>query len=696
MKKYFNFIIILSFLLPGYYTWGKDILSVKDSEKTINCVKFFNNKIGWAVGDYGIVKTTTDGGESWQDKRTGLQMMIKDLYIIDSASCRIFVLDALHSDYGSLYISTDFGLTWTLDANSFANGIKSFCFVDKNIGFISIWRGLFYKTVDGGKNWNIAGETDEYTTSIQFWDSNKGWCLGSHLFSTTNGGANWIKRDEVPLKHINSFYFLNNDYGWVTGDSGYICRTTNGGRDWQYVNFRNNYSIGKIVFSDSIHGYACAWGGELINTTNGGLTWQHDSFNPYTNVFSFFVADQYTVWIAGDNGLLAKLKNGGYEWQKQNSKTNDGLTTAFFISPKIGWVGANGGVLKTTDGGLKWQKHFIDSTFYPKCVFFIDENTGWIIREEYLDRYENNMMKTTDGGISWSYINMGKSIGNKKIVFLDKLNGYLLTESDLKKSSDGGYTWFSIKPGYLFSLADCFWVNNNIGWVADHLGGLFKTTDAGNSWTKQMSGVSYISSMFFINENMGWCTSDRKVLKTVNGGEKWIQIETDQCKKVFFSDSLHGCFIGAQQIFRTKNGGINWFFDFNEGLNMLNDLFFVDANNGWIVGDNGTIFKFNSSYPLSVKSDNEMIQPVKEQLYQNYPNPFNPYTTIKYEIPRESFVTLCVYNSVGQKVKELVNERKPSGSYELLFNGSDLSSGVYFYRITIDGAVQTKKFIILK
>ena len=83
-------------------------------------------------------------------------------------------------------------------------------------------------------------------------------------------------------------------------------------------------------------------------------------------------------------------------------------------------------------------------------------------------------------------------------------------------------------------------------------------------------------------------------------------------------------------------------------------------------------------------------------LKQNYPNPFNPSTRINYTIPKTSFVNLKIYNVLGKEVATLVNEIKPAGNYEVLFNGSNLASGVYFYKMEADKFSSTKKFILLK
>ena len=88
--------------------------------------------------------------------------------------------------------------------------------------------------------------------------------------------------------------------------------------------------------------------------------------------------------------------------------------------------------------------------------------------------------------------------------------------------------------------------------------------------------------------------------------------------------------------------------------------------------------------------------PAKYELSQNYPNPFNPTTTIKYAIPRPGFVSLKVYDVLGKEVVSLVNQEMATGYYSIDFDGSNLGSGVYFYRIESAGFVQTKKMLLIK
>jgi len=101
---------------------------------------------------------------------------------------------------------------------------------------------------------------------------------------------------------------------------------------------------------------------------------------------------------------------------------------------------------------------------------------------------------------------------------------------------------------------------------------------------------------------------------------------------------------------------------------------------------------------ISPTSQNDILmsKPTSFNLYQNYPNPFNPTTTIKYSLPEQQFVSLKVYDILGSEVATLVNEQKPVGNYEVNFDATKLSSGVYFFQIRADNFWETKKMLLMK
>ena len=102
--------------------------------------------------------------------------------------------------------------------------------------------------------------------------------------------------------------------------------------------------------------------------------------------------------------------------------------------------------------------------------------------------------------------------------------------------------------------------------------------------------------------------------------------------------------------------------------------------------------KFEYSKIIQVDVDS----PTQFGLTQNYPNPFNPTTKISFNLPEAARVKLVLYNSIGQKIKELVNENKEAGNYSVEFNAGNLPSGIYYYRIVTGNFTDVKKMILLK
>jgi hypothetical protein len=90
------------------------------------------------------------------------------------------------------------------------------------------------------------------------------------------------------------------------------------------------------------------------------------------------------------------------------------------------------------------------------------------------------------------------------------------------------------------------------------------------------------------------------------------------------------------------------------------------------------------------------VVPITYVLDQNYPNPFNPSTTIRYGLPHKSAVQLTVFNTLGQQVAQLVNVEMEAGYHEMRFDGTGLSSGVYFYRLQAEDFVETRKLLLCR
>ncbi|MGE5805785.1 MAG: sugar-binding protein [Ignavibacteria bacterium] len=126
-----------------------------------------------------------------------------------------------------------------------------------------------------------------------------------------------------------------------------------------------------------------------------------------------------------------------------------------------------------------------------------------------------------------------------------------------------------------------------------------------------------------------------------------------------------------------------------------NKIQFIPTNN--MTPWRTNIIPYDGSDYIRVGVDEDQsLLPKQFSLSQNYPNPFNPSTTIRFALPQQTLVQLDVYNLLGEKVMELINEEMPAGYYQTAFNAGSLSSGIYFYRIQAGTFTETKKLMLLK
>ncbi len=107
------------------------------------------------------------------------------------------------------------------------------------------------------------------------------------------------------------------------------------------------------------------------------------------------------------------------------------------------------------------------------------------------------------------------------------------------------------------------------------------------------------------------------------------------------------------------------------------------------------LLTFKTQYqPTSVEDYSNV--PLKFELYQNYPNPFNPETIIRFDLPENQFVILKIFDVHGREIETLINQNLNSGTYIIKFDASDLSSGIYFYKLITPKFTKTQKMILLK
>ena len=222
-------------------------------------------------------------------------------------------------------------------------------------------------------------------------------------------------------------------------------------------------------------------------------------------------------------------------------------------------------------------------------------------------------------------------------------------------------------------------INKDTGWVSN--GNLFKTTDGGFNWVNQSMPnfppivSSGVSRFFFINRNKGWGVGG----VTNYGGNPGI-------------------------VWATTNGGLNWGYqqpDTTIQVFVFGTICFADSMNGWTYNASGNkgIHTTNGGGQIMFTGINVISSEIPKtfKLYQNYPNPFNSSTKIKFQMSKSGYAVLKMTDILGREIFTLVNQILNSGIYEADFEANNFSSGIYFYRLIIDGnIIDTKKMILIK
>ncbi len=387
------------------------------------------------------------------------------------------------------------------------------------------------------------------------------------------------------------------------------------------------------------------------------------------------------------------------QWVSQQSNTSNHLLGICMIDASTGFVvGDLATIRKTTNGGLNW------STITPPVsndyggISFINSDTGLAVGPPGL------IIETYNGGNSWitrTYLGSGL----RNVQFVTSNRAYAVGSAGIIRSADGGVSWIRMSTTQVGGL---YFISEDIGTVVGPNGLILTTTNGGVNWTQRIMGLpvqfgdSSLYSVKFVNTQTGYaCGNNGIVIKTINGGANWIYIPTNDLYSLYgvsFTDVNTGTVVGFARIWRTTNGGNNWFsqpIPPPHTTNPLQGVNFVNAYTGWIVGFNGMIlYTSNGGMTWINPISNEV--PSEFKLYQNYPNPFNPETNIRFGLPKFSFVKLAVYDLLGREVASLVNEQLKPGSYEVDWNSLNYPSGVYYYRLHTEGYSETKKMIFVK
>lgn len=496
----------------------------------------FAGATGYAVGDFGTLLKTSDGGTTWSGLPVGT---FQGLSIVQAVDANTVVAGggcvARRSvDGGQTFTSIAFA---SVESSCKAQ-LKDLSFVSAELGFLLLADGSVYTTSDGGTQFTprtalpgtpAVGGGDQ-ATALAFTSATTGFAAaGDKLFQTTDAGVSWtLARSAQPV--VNRLWFLDPAHGFGIGRNGYFMRTVDGGAHWEQrdlgaggIEYTSIHcgtpqlcllgnvagtqlvrttdageTPGTVVTPSSDRIYAAAFAsptrvaavganGSTVTSDDGGVTYRAIG-GRLTGSYSAIVAGAAggTAFAPGKGGALAKTTDGGKSWTRGNVPTSSDLLDVSFPSADTGFaLDVDGGLFGTTNGGDSWKTLGTGSARRPLALLAPSTDVVLVVGPQ-------GVRRSTDGGKTFDQVRDRDVQRARLSGVVAAANGTVFAHGTkvVVRSTDRGATWTTVnKPGATaraharLAVAQVAFSSARAGLLRDSAGRIWRTTTGGRTWS---------------------------------------------------------------------------------------------------------------------------------------------------------------------------------------------------------------------
>lgn len=690
----------------------------------------------WAAGKNGTIIKTTNFGNNWFIQNSGTLNDLRAIYQYDYGV--LWIAGA----GGTILSTSNSGNTWhALNTGTIVqlNSVESIYGGGYMFGGLAAGKGgLIIRSINLGTNWApVASGTNADLNSLAPQYLPFVWACGGNgtLLKSTDVGITWDHEIIPTSNNLNSIHFSDVNSGWAVGDNGTIIRTVS-----------DNYYIDSKRMDANTIGAWYANNGTFNNTypqggLNAGFEWPRGQ-----NKYARFSSGLWIGAAVGADTFVTIAQYSDFQYVPGYTDNNG--------------VGHGSNDPEYRMYKLKYGLNDLDRQHWPNALLG-NSNQGAPV---YFDTLANSWKPLDFGEqtMFYSYTDnydlLHSDFTPPLKADIKQLNYAFNVTGAMANTIYSQYTIINRSSQQWNSTYITFWTDDDLGDPFDDKTGCDTVLDIGFTYNGDNFDTSYGADPPAVSFNLVkgpivFTGNNNDTAFICKGKTKIVKVGYRQAGMSVFNIYAYGADPTYPMDFYHYMEG----FDINGGP-LINPVTgkrtkFVfsgdpETNTGWIQnnmtdmrflisvgpitmnpGDTqiiviaqvvarGTsnvnsvtllkqyaqVVKQNyencfSNVPIGITNNSNQV-PLRFSLSQNYPNPFNPATIIKYQLPISNEVNLVIFDALGREVRTLVNEKQNAGTYQVKFDGTDYSSGVYFYKLSATGGAETfsetKKMVLIK